>query len=319
MKKINTTVAALAAAAAILAAPALFAENNVTSGETATEAASDGYVTRDYDFRDFRKLDVGGRFHVIYTKSNDYSVRLTIPADAENLISVRKEERTLKIGWNRNFTDRLQKKLSDMKFTAEISMPELTSLELFGSATFETDDKIELPSGEFSLELSGAARVNSLRVNAMEIDVEVSGAGYCGLSGNYDKAEIEVSGAGNGDFDINSESLEMDISGASTAEIEGKFERVSADVSGASNATLSGSAESLSADVSGASKLRAKSLEVKDITVEVSGASNCTVYATRSLTVENATGASSIRYKAPKNVTASVLSLSRSASIQKID
>ena len=319
MKKINTTIAALAAAAALLAAPALFAENNVSSQDATTEAASDGYVTRDYDYQGFTKLDVGGRFNVIFTKSKNYSIRVTVPSEAEDLISVRKEGGTLKLGWNKNFTERWQKKLDGMKFTAEISMPELTSLEMGGASTFSTDDKIELPAGKFELELSGAARANNLKIDANEIGIEVSGAGYCGLTGTFGKAEIEVSGAGQTDFDIDSDELEIDVCGASSSDIEGKFGNVAADVSGASNATITGTADRLSADVSGASKLRAKALEAKDVTAEVSGASNCTVYATRSLVVEDATGASSIRYKAPKGLDPVIRSISRSSSVSRID
>ena len=319
MKKINTLFAALAATAALLAAPALFAENSAVAPDTAAEAVKDGYVTRDYDFKGFTKLDVSGRFEVIFTKSKNYSIRVTVPAEAENLISVKVEEKTLKLGWNRNFTERWQKNLNDMKFTAEISMPELTSLEMSGSASFQTDDKLEVPNGEFSLELSGASRANALRINAKEIDVELSGASSCGLTGSYDRAEIEVSGAGNADFNITSDSAEIDVSGASDAEFEVKFGKANIDVSGASTASLSGTAETLYADVSGASKLRAKSLEAKDVTVEVSGASHCTVNATESLTVEDASGASSIKYKAPKNVNVNIRSVSRSSSVQRID
>lgn len=319
MNRIYISIAALAAAAALLASPALFAGTDVTVPETQAASASKGYITRDYDYRGFSKLDIGGRFDVIFTKSPDYKIRLTIPAEGENLISVRLDEGTLKIGWNRNFTERLQKKLSDMKFTAEISMPELRSLEMGGYSTFESLDKLDLAGGEFSLEVSGAARVKTLKLNARELDAEVSGAACCDLSGRFDRVELEISGACNGTFNIDADYLDADISGAASAEVEGKFGSVTADVTGASDVSLTGKAESLSADVSGASKLRARGFEVQDVTVEASGASKCTVHATRSLKVEGATGASSIRYRAPKSVDAIVRSVSRSASVQRID
>ena len=319
MKKIYITVASLAAAAALFAAPALFADNTLAPQDTATEASSDDLVTREYDFQGFTKLDVWGRFHVTYTKSNKYSVKVTIPAEAENLISVKMEEGTLKLGWSRNITERFQKKANSMTFTAEISMPELTSLEMGGASYFETKDKIDLPNGEFSLDLSGASKADGLRINARELEAELSGAASCSLTGAFDKAEVEIGGAGNCDFNFDCDDLDLDVNGASDAEIEGKFGRVNAEVSGASTATLTGTAESLSAEVSGASKLRAKSLETKDVKAEVSGASNCTVYATRSMTVEDATGASSIKYKAPKGVDATVRSCSRSSSVTRID
>ncbi len=317
MKKVNTILAALATAAALAAAPALFAENAPVA--SSSEAASDNYTTKDYNFQGFTKLDVGGRFDVILTKSSSYEVKITIPADAENLIAVRVEEGTLKIGWNRNFTERWQKKLNDMRFTAEISMPVLRELEMSGATTFECDDKFALENEEFSLDISGASRVKSLEINAREIDAEISGASHCDLYGSFGKAEIEVSGAGSGSFEITADDLDIDISGAATCDVEGKFGNVIADISGASTANLTGSADRLSADVSAASRLRAKSLEVKDVTVEATGASHCTVYATRSMTVEDASGASSIRYKAPKSLSATVNSLSRSSSVQRID
>ncbi len=315
MNRMYTSIAALAAAAALLAAPGLSAENSLAVRDAMTASANDDYITKDYDFKGFTKLDIGGRFDVIFTKSSTYKIHLTIPTEGENLISVRIEEGTLKIGWNRNFTARLQKKLSDMKFTAEISMPELRSLELGGASTFESSDKLNPSGGEFSLDISGASKVKSLKLNARELDAEVSGAAFCDLSGKFEKVELEVSGAGGGNFDIDAEYLEADISGAARVDIDGRFGNVSADISGASGATLTGSAERLSADVSGASKLSAKGLEAKDVTVEASGASKCTVYATRSLTVEGASGASSVRYKAPENVNPTI----RTSSVQRID
>ena len=317
MKKVNTILAVLATAAALVAAPALFAEN--TSAASSTEAASDNYTTKDYNFQGFTKLDVGGRFDVILTKSSNYSVKITIPAEAENLIAVRVEEGTLKIGWNRNFTERWQKKLDDMTFTAEISMPVLKELEMAGATSFECDDKFTLENDEFSLDISGASRVKCLKINARELDAEVSGASHCDLYGSFSRAEIEVSGAGTASFEITADDLDLDISGAATCDVEGEFGNVIADVSGASTVNLTGSAERLSADVSAASKLRAKSLEVKDVTVEATGASHCTVNATRSMTVEDASGASSIKYKAPKSLSAAINSISRSSSVQRID
>lgn len=318
MKKVNTILAVLATAAALVAAPALFAEN--TTSASSAEAASDNYTTKDYNFQGFTKLDVGGRFDVILTKSSSYKVKITVPAEAENLIAVRVEEGTLKIGWNRNFTDRWQKKFDDdMKFTAEISMPVLKELEMAGATTFECEDKLALENDEFSLDISGASRVKSLKINARELDAEVSGASHCDLYGSFSRAEIEVSGAGTASFEITADDLDLDISGAATCDVEGEFGNVIADVSGASTVNLTGSAERLSADVSAASKLRAKSLEVKDVTVEATGASHCTVYATRSMTVEDASGASSIKYKAPKSLSATINSISRSSSVQRID
>ena len=319
MKKFSTTLAVLSTAAALLAAPVLFADNNLTAQDTSSESAAKGYITRDYDFRGFDELCISGRFQVTLTKSPDYKVKVTIPAEAENLIAVRMEDGTLKIGWNKNLTERWHKNLDDMTFSAEISMPVLRELEMSGASTFECDDKLTLENDDFSMDISGASRVKSLKINAKEIDAEICGAAYCNLAGSFGKAEIEASGAANCDFNITSDYLEIDVSGASSCDIEGKFGTVTADVSGASNTDISGSAEKLSADVSGASKLRAKGLEAKDVTVEASGASHCTVYATRSMTVEDATSASSIKYKAPKNVTANIRSLSRSASIQRID
>ena len=317
MKKFTTVIAVLATAAALAAAPALFAEN--TAAASSTAAAKENYITKDYNFQGFTKLDVGGRFDVILTKSSSYKVKITVPAEAENLVAVRVEEGTLKIGWNRNFTERWQKKLDDMTFTAEISMPVLSELEMAGATTFESEDKFTLENGEFSLDISGASHVKCLKINARELDAEVSGASQCDLYGSFGKAEIEVSGAGNGSFEITADDLDLDISGAATCDVEGKFGNVIADVSGASNANLTGSAERLSADVSAASKLRAKSLETKDVTVEATGASTCIVNATRSMTVEDASGASNIKYKAPKGLNATVKSTSRSCTIQRID
>ena len=317
MKKVNTILAVLATAAALVAAPALFAEN--TTSASSAEAASDNYTTKDYNFQGFTKLDVGGRFDVILTKSSNYSVKITVPAEAENLIAVRVEEGTLKIGWNRNFTERWQKKLDDMTFTAEISMPVLKELEMAGATTFECEDKLALENDEFSLDISGASRVKCLKIKARELEAEVSGASHCDLYGSFGKAEIEVSGAGSASFEITADDLDLDISGAATCDVEGEFGNVIADVSGASTVNLTGSAERLSADVSAASKLRAKSLEVKDVTVEATGASHCTVNATRSMTVEDASGASSIKYKAPKSLNATINSISRSSSVQRID
>lgn len=312
MKKITALFAAITLATA-LGGPSVLNAGNTEINATASAVKADGSITRNYSLGGFRKLEVGGKFQVKLTKSQAYSIKLTFPEEYEKRVFVRLEEDELKIGIDNNIFRNIEG-----EFIAEISMPELRSLELNGAATLSCDDTFDLgKGGEFSLDLSGASRVKSLSVKAGEIEGEFSGASLCKMDGEFTEAELEFSGAAEGTMKLSGGTLKIDNSGAAKPKITGKFDWVSLEDTGAGEVTLEGSTESLSIDAGGAAKVKAGNFTAGNATVETSGAASCTVNVTGSLTVRDASGASSIRYSGTDNV--HIISVGRAASVNKIN
>ncbi len=238
----------------------------VTLGFTGCYYTSANSDTRTYDVTGFTGVNVSSAFEAVITQSSGYSVTVTAPRIEQ--VQVEKQGNILKVWREGNlwFTPfQSQPKV-------EISLPELTSVELSGASRGEVSG---FDSGKkLDIILSGASNLDVENVTTGGLVVKVSGASR--LEGN-----IKSTG-----------DAEMEITGASTVNLEGYAQDINAEVSGASRAslgdyyakdgdvTLSGASKGtvnltgrLDADVSGASDLSWKGSPTMG-NVQTSGASS---------------------------------------------
>lgn len=273
-------------------------------------------VTRNFNLKGFTGIDVSGMVSVELTKSPDWKVNVTLPKELEEYLSVRVLEGELTISLN-NVPKKGLLKFKNPEVKAEVSMPDLRSLEMSGATSLTCDDTFDLGKGQFEMELTGASKVKKLGVNADELYIEVGGASSVSLTGSFNEVEGEFSGAANCVLNIDAGKFTAEISGASKIYNSGTFGDIKAEASGASVFSVKGEASRMSLMASGAAKLETFECETSKADLIMSGASYCEINAVESLKV-NLSGASSLRYKDNPDVNVTTGSISRAASIQKV-
>jgi hypothetical protein len=283
----------------------------------ATEPEKVSYVTNTYDLKAFNGLAVSSVVDVRLKKSNNYNVQISVPDVIEKYLVVKVEGSVLKIGV-KNVPTSITRRLRDWSIIADITMPELTSLEMSGANKFHCTDAFNIGNKTFDLELSGASKITCLRFSAVRFGADISGASNLNITANTSIADMDISGASKCEFKINAHKLNLDVSGASKCTFTGEYRSFKMEVSGAASMNLNGKAELLDAELSGACKLSADDFLANDVKVELSGASKASVFVADSIDIE-ASGASNLTYRTLENrsVNVNLHEISKSSSVRK--
>jgi hypothetical protein len=205
--------------------------------------------TKEYALSDFTSVDIGSAFEFSITQSNSYGVSIIADDNILEQVMVTKQGNTLNIGLKAIPT------LGPVTLKAEITMPQLDSLEVSGASRgsvsgFSSNEKLDL-------EVSGASRVTG-DIAAGDTDFDVSGASTVQLEGSANNILADVSGASRLNLDgFKVNNADVTFSGASTGvvNLDGKLD---ADLSGASKLSYIGEPIMGDIDTSGASKLNRK-------------------------------------------------------------
>lgn len=224
--------------------------------------------TREFNFSDFSRVEVGSAFEVKVVQSDSYSVSVTADDNLFDYILVTKQGTTLKI-----YLKTAQYIATTTR--AEITMPQLRGLELSGatrgtvsgfSSTENVDvevsgasslDMVDISTGDINFNISGASRVTG-DITARDADFEVSGASTVQLEGSAADTVIEASGASRVElsgFTVNNADVRLSGASSGTVNLDG---RLDADLSGASTLSYVGEPTMGNINTSGASTLRRK-------------------------------------------------------------
>ncbi|MCL2727504.1 MAG: DUF2807 domain-containing protein [Bacteroidales bacterium] len=166
-------------------------------------------------------------------------------------------------------------------FKAYITITELDFLDLSGACSFTAHD-LFTPK-RFKADISGASKVNGLRLHTEDADIETSGAGSTTMEINANRTSIKASGSSRHNINGSMNQVNMEVSGASRIQANIKSDRIRLEASGASNITFEGEATQAKVSLSGASSLTAQKMIVKEMEVSASGASKANVHVTESL------------------------------------
>ncbi len=237
-------------------------------GITETIVGSENQITQEMDFTDFSKVEISHVFQAKITRSDSFSVAITVDDNLLEYIVVRKSGNTLLIYLKAGYAY-----ISTAK-TVEITMPKIDRLSLSGASQGEVSGFRS--SDDLEIEASGASSLNINDLKAGDTDFEVSGASHV-------TGDIEIS---EGSFKVSS---------ASSIDLEGFASDISLEVSGASQADLADfSASSATVSISGAS---AVAVNVSDsVEGNVSGASRLTYLNDPALTIKMS-GDSTVEHK----------------------
>jgi hypothetical protein len=243
--------------------------------------------TRQYDFRDFSRVDIGYAFRYEIEQSDNYSIRITADNNIFEHLQVKQSGEKLSIGL-KPFLH-----FGSVTLEAVITMPRLTGLESSGATRgtitgFNSGD-------DLNLNISGDSKVNFVGITAGDIEGDISGASS--LTGELDAGNIylEISGASRVSLDGTARDIIFDISGAS--DVEGRLNGHNAEftASGDSEFDLEGACNDVTIYASGASRIKLEDFSVNNAGINLGGASTCNIDVSGTLDVE-LSGASELIY-----------------------
>ncbi len=260
----------------------------------ATFSYANNTVKKSVAVSSFNAIEVYSMFQIEVVKSPNRSVEIEISENLEEYLVARENGRTLEL-----YLDNVPSKKisSDDVVKAVIYTPSLIDVELSGavSALFSG----EFNESEFEMDLSGAVKVNGLKILARSGSLECSGAAKL-----YD-SELKIN------------SLEIDCSGASKVELSVESDVLSVDLSGANNISVEGKGEKLDIDASGAVKADFLKFAVQHAEVECSGAAVLKVSPVKTISFD-ISGASNVKYKGGDDLKILGLDISGAARVKSL-
>ena len=238
----------LALGAIFVASLACTAPFEFTFGDSGPRTRGSGNeVTLTPNVSDFNSLDISHTFEVNIIQSQTYSLVIEIDDNFEQYLIVDDSGGTLVLGLEEG------RSYTNVTLRAQISMPELRSLELSGAS--KTEFTQFASSDPFDLRVSGASEARG-DIEAGDVTIKVSGASDVRLEGEGRELLLEVSGASQANLEeFTVEDATLELSGASevTVSVDGIL-NVSA--SGASDVTYLGNPALGDIETSGASSIQ---------------------------------------------------------------
>ena len=204
---------------------------------------SNDTTTSEFDLDGFSEVSAASAFRVTITQGESFAVSVT--ANQNVMDDVRVDVRGVKLVLELTRTN-----YTNLDLSAEITMPELTAVEVSGASTvqfsgFGATDR-------FDAQASGASKVEGT-LTANEAMLEASGASTITLDGSADALNARASGASNLVLgELAAATAVVEVSGASRADVN-VSESLSVTASGASSVRYAGAAEIDDLNVSGAS------------------------------------------------------------------
>jgi len=160
--------------------------------------------TRDFDFDDFKAIELNGGLDIEITVGEKQSVAITLDDNLFDNLEMDVSGGTLLIEWEESCD-------SHRKSKVVITMPKLEEIELNGAGDVVVerfrgdafkfrlrgagDLTIEGEVDELDISLSGAGDINARKLKAKNVDVTVSGVGTADVTA-LDSIDARVSGVG---------------------------------------------------------------------------------------------------------------------------
>jgi len=208
-------------------------EKSISRYEDRNSSGNSNSTSRIYAFEDFTSLEIGSAFEVDIRQGDEYKVILYGSEEQIDDIRLMKDGDLLDIRYNKETYDFSKRTRKNIK--VKITMPNIT-------------------------------------------DIKTSGASKAYVNG------------------FKAEKITLNLSGASYVELDGDFDDVESNVNGASELELKGSGKELRAKITGGSKVNAYNYMVNFATVEATGLASAQLYVTERLEVESSV-VSNVKYR----------------------
>lgn len=281
----------------------LFAVLALSAGGLKAEEADAAVavLSKQYAYKDFQGLSASSTFQVTLVQDSKWYVEVEYSDFLGDYLDVTNRGGILHLGLKplpRSIQNSRKYKDGHV-LRATVHMPVLTRLNLSGVSRLQQEGRFSNPDGEFRMDVSGAAKMDDLAVDARIARIVMSGAAHCNsLEGTFYQIKMNVSGAAKVKVDAAAEDWDVVLSGSANVNLRGpECKTMDIESSGASRADISVASGSLQYEGSGASNLYALDAPARKAKVELSGASNCRIAVKESLDAETS-GSSTCRYKA---------------------
>jgi hypothetical protein len=226
--------------------------------------------TREFNYSDFTRVEVGNAFEVEVIQSDSFSITITSDDNIFEYLNVAKSGETLRIWLKSGY------RYTSCTSIAEITMPELHRLELSGATSgtivgfssahdfilelsgASSLDINNMAAGDIRFNISGASNVTGSVTASGNAALDLSGASSVTLSGSANDLNADASGAshlGLDDFPVNNASIELSGASSGTVNLYGTMD---ADLSGASHLYYIGEPTLGDIDISGGSSIGEK-------------------------------------------------------------
>jgi hypothetical protein len=219
-------------------------------------------------FTGFTAVEVGGSFKVDITRSDKYSIAVTVGDKIASRLQVTKNGDTLHIGFDAIIIN------LHGRPSVVITMPDLRNLNISGASTgtasgFKSSNDfksyvsgastldVDMQTGNFNADISGASGVSG-NLLATGADLRLSGAGRITLTGSGGNANINTSGASQvnlGNYALNNADIVFSGGSSGSINVGGKL---NANLSGGSRLDYSGNPTLGKINVTGGSSFKAK-------------------------------------------------------------
>ena len=204
MKKIIGLGIAIILAAALLTSLTACVEFSHITGSQDIE-------TRQFDYTGFTKIEVNSAFDVTVTRSDIYSVSVTMNDNIFDDLNVSMSGDTLKISMNSfaHFIDITQQ--------VAISLPELDSLSIAGACEatvtgFQSDANL-------ALTVAGASGMQIDDITAADATINIIGASHLSGSLTADDADLSVTGVSHLTLSGTASTMKLNVIGTSDASL----------------------------------------------------------------------------------------------------
>jgi hypothetical protein len=179
-------------------------------------------VTWEMVYSDFSKIDAGSSFELTITRSDNFTVRITIDKNLNEYLVVNQRGDTLHIGLEPNNT------YTGTRQEAVITLPDLRRLELSGASRASVSGFATTHSVDY--ELSGASQAELVDIKAGNAGLKLSGASRASGSLVMDSGDFSLSGGSQLELQGSAKEIKIDGSGASKLSLE-NFPVTDADIS----------------------------------------------------------------------------------------
>ena len=261
--------------------------------------AGAGTVTKNYDsLKKFNGIQICNAFQATLIQGDEYKAVVTIDTEFEEDLEVSVIGSMLYVRIKDKDPRANIRNISRKKFLVTITAPELSQINLTGTATLKSDYKWVSPMEHFTLDLSGAAKASNLRLEGAELKATIEGNANAGIVGDFDQVNIESSGT-------------------STLFLIGNYEDISVESRGTAKVSFIGTAETIRSNSTMSSYLDAIELKVNEADIKCSGASKATINVLEKLDVE-LRGLSTCQYRSSNSLLSVTPDVSRASSFKRI-
>lgn len=263
-------------------------------------AAQAQTITKSQEYSAFSTIEVGDTFNVSFkpSETGNYMAEWTVDTALENYVVVYVKNKTLYVDldereMNKNKEVRaLYKGRNAPKpvLNVTIKVPTFQSLKLSENAVVDAMGT-NFENNDFSLEVSGNAKVNNLTVNAKDAKVKVSKNGAVTMNLNANDLEISLENSANLNLNQDSRNLKIKAEDSATLTLTGGSNAVVMETKNSAKLNLSGSASSIDLTSQDRSEVDATRFPVKDVTLKMKNSSKfmASVNANLSLDMDGAT------------------------------